>query len=227
VATFSLCLLAQAYELASSLVFQIADIEVTVNFLMQIDKLVQLLESPIFIHLRLQLLEADRYPFLLKSLYGLLMLLPQSGAFGSLKTRLSSVAALSQVSIPESEFAVSNNSNIINATGACETQTESKQLNFRTLLQQFHTTQQKHQRRRKTAFHHKSLMLTSAEENEKKVSTEENEKKVESGVDSSSPGSPTAAQESETKNEDSSTPTSEAQPAVTDAHEDNASNVQN
>jgi vacuole morphology and inheritance protein 14 len=56
VATFSLCLLAQAYELASALVFQIADIEVTVGFLMQIDKLVQLLESPIFIRTMLSVL---------------------------------------------------------------------------------------------------------------------------------------------------------------------------
>ena len=46
---------------------------------MQIDKLVQLLESPIFVHLRLQLLDvhAPSHPDLLRSLYGLLMLLPQ------------------------------------------------------------------------------------------------------------------------------------------------------
>ncbi len=39
----------------------------------------QLLESPIFLRLRLQLLEVDSpsYPALLKSLYGILMLLPQ------------------------------------------------------------------------------------------------------------------------------------------------------
>lgn len=45
----------------------------------QVDKLVQLLESPIFLHLRLQLLDVDSpsYPALLKSLYGILMLLPQ------------------------------------------------------------------------------------------------------------------------------------------------------
>ena len=47
VATFSLCLLSQSYELASALAFQLADIDVTVGFLMQVDKLVQLIESPI------------------------------------------------------------------------------------------------------------------------------------------------------------------------------------
>jgi len=44
---------------------------------MQIDKLVQLLESPIFVHLRLQMLdiESPHHAPLLKSCYGLLMLL--------------------------------------------------------------------------------------------------------------------------------------------------------
>ena len=75
VATFSLCLLSQAYDLSAQLILRFADVDVTVGFLMQVDKLVQLLESPIFIHLRLQLLEvtAVRHYDLLKSLYGLLM----------------------------------------------------------------------------------------------------------------------------------------------------------
>ena len=63
-------------------------------FLVQIDKLVTLLESPVFTHLRLQLLEPTRYPHLLKSLYGLLMLLPcGSTAFTTLSTRLKCVPA--------------------------------------------------------------------------------------------------------------------------------------
>ena len=48
VATFSLCILAQAYEQAYSLLQTFADLEMTVNMLIQIDKLVQLLESPVF-----------------------------------------------------------------------------------------------------------------------------------------------------------------------------------
>lgn len=60
-ATFSLCLLSQLYELSSALIFKLyvlispiltprsADIEVSVNLLVEVDKLVQLLESPIFL----------------------------------------------------------------------------------------------------------------------------------------------------------------------------------
>jgi hypothetical protein len=48
VAAFSLCLLAQAYEPAYHLLQIFAELEMTVNMLIQIDKLVQLLESPVF-----------------------------------------------------------------------------------------------------------------------------------------------------------------------------------
>lgn len=96
VATLALCLVAQAYDLASALVKQFSEIDVTVGFLMQLDKLVQLIESPIFIQLRLQLLEVTSayHTPLLKSLYGVLMLLPQSTAFRTLSTRLATVATL-------------------------------------------------------------------------------------------------------------------------------------
>jgi len=153
VATFSLCLLGQAYELASALVFQMAEIEVSVGFLMQIDKLVQLIESPIFIHLRLQLLEPARYPFLLKSLYGLLMLLPQSSAFMSLKTRLESVAPLTNLTIPDSPYAISP-----------KLLKETDQLNFKQLLPQFQSVQEKHLLRRKKVFRQHSLLKGSTDE---------------------------------------------------------------
>ncbi|KAH7081869.1 vacuolar protein 14 C-terminal Fig4p binding-domain-containing protein [Paraphoma chrysanthemicola] len=103
VATFSLCLLAQAYEQAYHLLQVFADLEMTVNTLIQIDKLVQLLESPVFTcqycDLRIQLLEPERYPHLYKCLYGLLMLLPQSSAFAALKNRLNSVSAIGYLHI--------------------------------------------------------------------------------------------------------------------------------
>ncbi|ORY01344.1 vacuolar protein 14 C-terminal Fig4p binding-domain-containing protein [Clohesyomyces aquaticus] len=99
VATFSLCLLAQAYEQAYHLLQIFADLEMTVNMLIQIDKLVQLLESPVFTYLRIQLLEPDKYPHLYKCLYGLLMLLPQSSAFAALKNRLNSVSAIGYLHI--------------------------------------------------------------------------------------------------------------------------------
>ncbi|EWC45551.1 hypothetical protein DRE_05409 [Drechslerella stenobrocha 248] len=94
VATFCLCLLAQAYEQASNLLAIFGELELSVSLLIQLDKLVQLLESPVFTYLRMQLLEPEKYPFLYKCLYGLLMLMPQSSAFAALKNRLNSVSAI-------------------------------------------------------------------------------------------------------------------------------------
>ncbi|GAA5914263.1 hypothetical protein JCM6882_003671 [Rhodosporidiobolus microsporus] len=106
VATFTLCLLAQAYEQACALLQIFADLEITVSLLVQIDKLVQLLESPVFTSLRLQLLEPERYPFLLKAMYGLLMLLPQSSAFATLRNRLSAVSTLGFLgTVPRASYA--------------------------------------------------------------------------------------------------------------------------
>ena len=52
----------------------------------------------VFTDLRLQLLDAEHNPFLLKSLYGLLMLLPQSTAFNTLHNRLTCVPNLQVLS---------------------------------------------------------------------------------------------------------------------------------
>ncbi|KAK9106604.1 hypothetical protein Syun_022615 [Stephania yunnanensis] len=95
-ATISLCLLAQAYQHASSVVQSLVEEDINVKFLVQLDKLVRLLETPIFAYLRLQLLDPRRYTWLLKALYGLLMLLPQqSAAFKILRTRLKVVPSYS------------------------------------------------------------------------------------------------------------------------------------
>ncbi|KAG5950859.1 hypothetical protein E4U53_004292 [Claviceps sorghi] len=94
VATFSLCLLSQAYEQAYHLLQIFGELDMTVNVLIQVDKLVQLIESPVFTYLRLQLLEPEKHPYLYKCMYGILMLLPQSSAFAALKNRLNSVSSI-------------------------------------------------------------------------------------------------------------------------------------
>ncbi|XP_054615716.1 protein VAC14 homolog [Dunckerocampus dactyliophorus] len=91
VATVSLCFLTQNYQHAYDLIQKFGDLEVTVDFLMEVDKLVQLIECPIFTYLRLQLLDVENNPYLIKALYGLLMLLPQSQAFQLLSHRLQCV----------------------------------------------------------------------------------------------------------------------------------------
>ncbi|KAL5122947.1 Protein VAC14 [Glycine soja] len=91
-AIISLCFLAQTYQHASAVIQSMEEEDINVKFLVQLDKLIRLMETPIFAYLRLQLLEPGRYIWLFKALYGLLMLLPQqSAAFKILKTRLKAV----------------------------------------------------------------------------------------------------------------------------------------
>ncbi|KAF0523958.1 ARM repeat-containing protein [Gigaspora margarita] len=148
VATFSLCLLAQAYEHAANLLQSFADLDITVNLLIQIDKLVQLLESPVFTYLRLQLLEPEKNPYLYKCLYGLLMLLPQSSAFASLKNRLTSVSSMGFLhliprSAPSTDLKRQSTKSYIKDDG----------IKFQDLLTHFRTVQTKHEKTRKQALH--------------------------------------------------------------------------
>ncbi|EGP86799.1 uncharacterized protein MYCGRDRAFT_73173 [Zymoseptoria tritici IPO323] len=144
VATFSLCLLAQAYEQAYNLLQIFCDIEMTVNMLIQIDKLVQLLESPVFTYLRMQLLEPERHPNLYKCMYGLLMLLPQSSAFAALKNRLNSVSAIGYLHIGNR----GQQSNTPSSVSTFERQNRLKNrdeggIKWTELLEKFRQTQEK------------------------------------------------------------------------------------
>jgi vacuole morphology and inheritance protein 14 len=91
VSTVLLCLLTQQYELAYHIIIKFGNLDIELDTLVQVAKVVQLLESPIFVYLRLQLLEAEEHPYLIKSLYGLLMVLPQGKAFNVLKQRLKQI----------------------------------------------------------------------------------------------------------------------------------------
>uniref|UniRef100_H2YAI8 Vacuolar protein 14 C-terminal Fig4-binding domain-containing protein n=1 Tax=Ciona savignyi TaxID=51511 RepID=H2YAI8_CIOSA len=91
IAAICLCLLTQNYQHCCTLLQKFSDFELTVDLLVELDKLVQLLESPIFAYLRLQLLEGRCRQHLTKCLYSLLMLLPQSRSFDTLHHRLNCV----------------------------------------------------------------------------------------------------------------------------------------
>uniref|UniRef100_A0A0A9X6L4 Protein VAC14 homolog n=1 Tax=Lygus hesperus TaxID=30085 RepID=A0A0A9X6L4_LYGHE len=94
VATISLCLLTQNYEHTCDLIMILANYEISVEFLAEVDRLIQLIESPIFIYLRLELLQVPHNYYLIRSMYGLLMLLPQSETFHLLRHRLECIPKL-------------------------------------------------------------------------------------------------------------------------------------
>ncbi|XP_059655342.1 protein VAC14 homolog isoform X2 [Cornus florida] len=155
-AIISLCLLAQTYQHASSVIQSLVEEDINVKFLVQLDKLVHLLETPIFAYLRLQLLEPGRYIWLLKALYGLQMLLPQqSKAFKILRTRLKTVPSYSfngdQLKRTLSSNLYSQNHYMPSRSQVSEdsdidedSQDVHNGINFSSRLQQFEYIQQQH-----------------------------------------------------------------------------------
>mmetsp|Transcript_50986 Transcript_50986/g.58477 ORF Transcript_50986/g.58477 Transcript_50986/m.58477 type:complete len:517 (+) Transcript_50986:1-1551(+) len=92
ISTITLSLLAQQYELSFVVIQIFSEVEIQKEHLVQLGRLVLLLESPVFAYLRLQMLDHQNHPFLLKSLYGILMLLPLSKSYYSLRSRLRALA---------------------------------------------------------------------------------------------------------------------------------------
>ncbi|XP_074142037.1 protein VAC14 homolog isoform X2 [Sminthopsis crassicaudata] len=133
VTTVSLCFLTQNYRHAYDLIQKFGDLEVTVDFLTEVDKLVQLIECPIFTYLRLQLLDVKNNPYLIKALYGLLMLLPQSSAFQLLSHRLQCV--------PNPELMQTEDS--VKTTPSSR-KVDAPSIDYVELLQHFERVQNKH-----------------------------------------------------------------------------------
>lgn len=168
-AALALCLLSGAYAPAFVLLQRIIEFEITVPLLIEIDKLVQLLESPVFTHLRLQLLEPDKYPYLYKFLYGLLMILPQSSAFSTLRNRLNSVSSIGYLHVPQPQTQTQTHQKT-NSTSSIPSGTSGKgtgsadsgptkssssiafhDVNWPELMDKFQEVQQKHQDMRNKA----------------------------------------------------------------------------
>ena len=134
VATVALCLLSQHYGHACNIIRSFENIEVTVEFLTEIDKLVQLIESPIFTYLRLQLLERGENDALVYALYGLLMILPQSEAYATLQRRLAAIPPTTK-SIPDRRSSTPKS--------------YKDTFDFPQLLKHFHTVQEQHKEQKR------------------------------------------------------------------------------
>ncbi|EIE90017.1 hypothetical protein RO3G_14728 [Rhizopus delemar RA 99-880] len=187
ISAFSLCLLSQAYEHASNMLQTFAELEITVNLLIQVDKLVQLLESPVFTYLRLQLLEPEKYPYLFKCLYGILMLLPQSSAFSTLRNRLSSVSSLGFLHVlPKSPIAATTTNAATSTTSTEKRQAakakieEANAIRYQELLQHFKQVQARHEKQRRQS------LLSAARTS---TFTRSRRSKIAYGDGSGSPGS--------------------------------------
>ncbi|RXG61178.1 Protein VAC14-like protein [Armadillidium vulgare] len=133
VPTLTLCLLSHCYEQAATLVHIISSLDTSADTLLELDKLIQMIESPIFSDLRLRLLCPSENRALIEALYGILMLIPQTSSFDLLRSRLACVPPVHLEGPPRQS----------------KQNRESTKIDFNELLIHFKTTQEKHQQFRR------------------------------------------------------------------------------
>ena len=106
IASVSLCLWAGAFKTACTFLYCINPLDINLAFFLELDKLVEVLERPLFRHLHLRMLECDNDPktegsggMLFRTLKILLMMLPQSTCYKILRDRLMTVSRFRQTAL--------------------------------------------------------------------------------------------------------------------------------
>jgi hypothetical protein len=83
-----LCMYCKYFELSYYLTLELSKIKLQKNDYIELCQIVQIFESSIFNNIRIKLINPKKNIFLVKTLYALLMLLPQSNSFDSLNNRI-------------------------------------------------------------------------------------------------------------------------------------------
>ncbi|GKY93277.1 hypothetical protein MPSEU_000295200 [Mayamaea pseudoterrestris] len=104
--TLTLCFWVGAYRTSHMFINRLNPLDCNLVFFLEIDRLVEMLERPLFRHLHIRMLENDSDPttegsgfMLFQTLKSLLMVLPQSTCYVVLKDRLMSVSRFRQSAI--------------------------------------------------------------------------------------------------------------------------------
>ena len=85
------------YELSFNLILNLVKVKLDDDYYIYLGQLVQLLENSLYNHIRILLLEPIKNVYLVRTLYGILMLLPQGRAYEALSNRLSSIETLLEI----------------------------------------------------------------------------------------------------------------------------------
>jgi hypothetical protein len=111
IASVSLCLWGGAYRTAAYFLQHIDPLDIHLVFLLELDKMVELLERPLFRHFHLRMLEADADPsvegsgaMLFRALKLLLMIVPQSSCYRILRDWLVTASRFRQSALVRSPF---------------------------------------------------------------------------------------------------------------------------
>lgn len=90
ITTLFLCIVAEYFELCFNLILKFVNVKLESDYYVQLSKVVQLIENSLFNSIRIRLLDPMKNIYLVKTLLGILMLLPVGGAYNALENRLKS-----------------------------------------------------------------------------------------------------------------------------------------
>ena len=88
------CVITEHFELAYNIILNLVKVQLDNDYYIHLGTLVQLLESELYDYIRIRLLEPSNNIYLIRALYGILMLLPQGQAFNVLSNRMNNVQTL-------------------------------------------------------------------------------------------------------------------------------------
>ena len=91
------CVITEHFELAYNIILNLVKVQLDNDYYIHLGTLVQLLESELYDYIRIRLLEPSKNIYLIRTLYGILMLLPQGQAFNILSNRMSNVQTLFEI----------------------------------------------------------------------------------------------------------------------------------
>ncbi|ETO23683.1 hypothetical protein RFI_13498 [Reticulomyxa filosa] len=143
----------------------------TIGFLMQLDKLISLIESPTFVQMRLQLLEADKHPYLIKIFYGLLMVLPQNRAFNSLRVRLYSASSFGLLDCALDVLDIKKDLALLEKSQSSNSKTDALKINPDALFTHFVNIQEKFKHKRLTEMDKSSFLMDRKDQFLSKIPT--------------------------------------------------------
>lgn len=91
------CVITEHFEIAYNIILNLVKVQLDNDYYIHLGSLVQLLESELYDYIRIRLLEPTNNIYLIRTLYGILMLLPQGQAFNVLSNRMSNVQTLFEI----------------------------------------------------------------------------------------------------------------------------------
>ena len=90
-----MCIISNYYELSFYLALELVNMDLEIDDYFQLNQMIQLIESSLFHHIRIKLLNPNKNIFLIKTLYAILIILPRGHAFNALNNRLKSLKIIS------------------------------------------------------------------------------------------------------------------------------------